>query len=310
MKRVGLLVAVFLFLVAPAAAQDTRLLVDAAWLDARLKGANLRIVDMTTEPEDYQKGHIPGAVYLHVNDSRIQVAAGGFRLPTQDEGARLFSGLGIGPDTQVVIYDETGGLNAARLFFTLDVFGHRKVALLDGGIQAWRRAKLQTTTAIPQVARTDYRPAARGEPVASAEWVRDRLKDPTLALVDARTPDEYAGRDVRAKRGGHIPGAVNIEWRQNLRPDLTFKPKDELRAMYVAQGVTPDKTVVTYCQTHHRAAHSYFVLRLLGYPRVVGYDRSWIEWGNRDDLPIALARGAGRPANPCAARNPCAAKRR
>jgi thiosulfate/3-mercaptopyruvate sulfurtransferase len=106
-------------------------------------------------------------------------------------------------------------------------------------------------------------------------------------VVDTRTPAEYAGKDVRARRGGHIPGAINIEWEQNLRPDGTFRSADELRAMYAAQAVTPDKTVVTYCQTHHRAAHTYFVLRLLGYPRLVGYDRSWSEWGNRDDLPIA-----------------------
>jgi thiosulfate/3-mercaptopyruvate sulfurtransferase len=104
--------------------------------------------------------------------------------------------------------------------------------------------------------------------------------------VDARSPAEHAGSDRRAKRGGHIPGSVNIEWKRNLRLDWSFKPLEELRAMYAARGVSPDKTVVTYCQTHHRAAHSYFVLRLLGYPRVVGYDRSWVEWGNRDDLPI------------------------
>ena len=162
-----------------------------------------------------------------------------------------------------------------------------QASLLDGGIQAWQRTKFPFTTEIPRIARTDYRPRLRAELVASAEWVRDRLNDPAIALVDARTPAEYAGKDVRAKRGGHIPGAVNIDWRENLRPDGTFKPADELRRMYVAKAVTPDKTAVTYCQTHHRAAHSYFVLRLLGYPRVVGYDRSWIEWGNRDDLPIA-----------------------
>jgi thiosulfate/3-mercaptopyruvate sulfurtransferase len=126
-----------------------------------------------------------------------------------------------------------------------------------------------------------------GERVASAEWVRDRLNDPAVAVLDARSPDEFRGKDVRAKRGGHIPGAVNVEWQENLRADGTFKPVDELRAMYAAKSVTPDKTVVTYCQTHHRAAHSYFVLRLLGYPRLVGYDRSWSEWGNRDDLPLA-----------------------
>jgi 3-mercaptopyruvate sulfurtransferase SseA len=107
----------------------------------------------------------------------------------------------------VVIYDDSGGLHASRLFFTRDVFGHAGVSLLDGGIQAWQRAKLPGTTEIPRVARGEYRPALRPELVASATWVRDRLGDSMVALVDARTPAEYAGTDVRAKRGGHIPGA-------------------------------------------------------------------------------------------------------
>jgi thiosulfate/3-mercaptopyruvate sulfurtransferase len=286
-KPLLLALALCLAIGAPALAAEPGLLVDAAWLAAHLKDANLRVVDMVSEAEAYQKAHVPGAVYLNVNDSRIGVPAGGFRLPTDEEAARLLGSLGIGPGTHVVVYDDTGGLNAARLFFTLDVFGHAKTSLVDGGIQAWRGAKLPLTTEIPKIARTDYRPTMRPELVASAEWVRDRIGNPAVALVDARTPAEYEGKDVRAKRGGHIPGAVNIEWRQNLRPDWTFKPVAELRAMYLAKAVTPDKTVVTYCQTHHRAAHTYFVLRLLGYERLVGYDRSWIEWGNRDDLPVA-----------------------
>lgn len=269
----------------PTSAQDGGLLAGAAWLNARIGDRQLRIVDMVTDPQAYQKGHIPGAVYLHVNDARIAVPAG-LRLPTAEEGARLLGGLGITPDTLVVIYDDAGGLHASRFFFTLDVLGHEKVALLDGGIRAWRSAGFPVTTEVLKVAPATYRPTVRAERVASAEWVRDRLKDPQVALVDARSPAEYTGRDVWAKRGGHIPGAVNIEWKENLRPDGTFKPADELRAMYVAKGVTPEKTVITYCQTHDRAAHGYFVLRFLGYPRVVGYDRSWVEWGSRDDLPI------------------------
>jgi len=261
------LIAMACVLLGPAAAAPAPLLVDAVWLEAHLGDGNLRIVDMVTERNDYWRGHIPGAVYLNVDDARVKVPAGGYRLPTAEEGARLVSDLGIGPDTHVVIYDDSGGLHAARLFFTLDTLGHHAVSLLDGGIQAWRRAKLLVTSEVRRV--------------------RDRLSDPTLVLVDTRSPAEYAGKDVRARRGGHIPGAINIEWEQNLRPDGTFRSADELRAMYAAQAVTPDKTVVTYCQTHHRAAHTYFVLRLLGYPRLVGYDRSWSEWGNRDDLPIA-----------------------
>ncbi len=276
----------WLALAGPAAAQGGGLLVDAGWLHAHLNDADLRVVDMT-DAKDYRRGHVPGAVHLSLEAARVKVAAGGYRLPTADELARLVGDLGIGPDTHVVIYDDGGGLDAARFFFTLDVFGHRAVSILDGGIAAWRRQKLPLTIETARVARSAYRPVLQADRVASAEWVREHLTDATVALLDARTAAEYAGKDVRARRGGHIPGSVNVEWQQNLRPDGTFKSREELAAMYAAQAVTPDKTVVTYCQTHHRAAHSYFVLRLLGYPRLVGYDRSWSEWGNRDDLPIA-----------------------
>jgi thiosulfate/3-mercaptopyruvate sulfurtransferase len=105
-------------------------------------------------------------------------------------------------------------------------------------------------------------------------------------VVDTRSDGEYCGTNVRAKRGGAIPGAKHVEWTRNLRPDGTFKPADELRAIYEAAGVTPDQEVITYCQGGYRAAHAYLALRLLGYPRLRNYTGSWKEWGDREDLPI------------------------
>jgi thiosulfate/3-mercaptopyruvate sulfurtransferase len=288
MKRFSALagaLAVVVIAVVPATASD--LLVDVAWLRAHLADADVRIIDMATDAETYHEAHVPGAAYLNLNDARMAVPSGGFRLPTVGEAERLLRSLGIRRETHVVIYDDAGGLNASRLFFTLDVFRHSKASVLDGGIDAWRRARLPLTTEIAAAPAGGYRPDLDPGRVATADSIRTLLGNPTTALVDARSPDEFAGRDVRAKRGGHVPGAVNLEWKQHLRPDGRFKPLEELRALYTDRGVTPDKQVVTYCQTFHRASETYFVLRLLGYPRVSGYDRSWVEWGNRADLPIA-----------------------
>ncbi|HWR20997.1 MAG TPA: sulfurtransferase [Verrucomicrobiae bacterium] len=265
---------------------NPQFLVDTNWLALHLNDRDLRIIDMRNSPEEYAAGHIPGAVHLAVNQVRLTVKESGFAMPPDYEIEERLGQLGITKETMVVAYDDQGGLNAARLFFTLEYAGHKKVAVLNGGITKWTAEKRSLSNTLPQVSKTVYQVHAETQRVAPAGWIVTNLGKPNLALVDARSPAEFRGEDLRAKRGGHIPGAVNIEWTQTLAGDKTFKPADELMALYSQAGVTKDKTIVSYCQTMHRGAVTYFTLRLLGYPDVRGYDRSWSEWGNDPALPV------------------------
>ena len=267
---------------------NPQLLVTPQDLDAALKTDRKPLVIDVRPAEDFAAGHIPGAVHLDL-----------WGLSLIDTDPRpleafmwiidhLFNLRGVEASTPVVVYEEQSGMRAARAFWFLEYFGHSNVRVLDGGFGAWKRAELRVTrdaTAPPKSTWTGTR-----QPHAIATWrdVRDQLGRPDTVIVDTRSDGEYCGTLVRAKRGGAIPGAKHVEWTRNLRPDGTFKPARELRSLYEAAGVTPDKHVITYCQGGYRAAHAYLALRLLGYPDVRNYTGSWKEWGDREDLPIEV----------------------
>jgi thiosulfate/3-mercaptopyruvate sulfurtransferase len=264
---------------------NPQFLVETNWLAAHLNDRDLRIIDMRNSQDEYAVGHIPGAVHLTINQIRSALKESGYALPPDYEIEERLGQLGITEETMVVAYDDQGGLNASRLFFTLEYAGHKKIALLNGGITKWIAEKRALSTAPAQVSKTVYQVHTDTQRAVPAGWISTNLGKPNLVLVDARSPAEFRGEDIRAKRGGHIPGAINIEWTQNLTGDKTFKSADELLTLYNQAGVTKEKTIVSYCQTLQRGSVTYFILRLLGYSDVRGYDRSWSEWGNDPTLP-------------------------
>lgn len=241
----------------------------------------------------FANGHLAGAVHVDVWGVSL--------IDTDAAPLRAFVWLirhvlelrGVHPSRQVVICDQQSGLPAARVFWFLEYFGHRDVRVLDGGIDAWVRVggPLVTHAVEPMAVEWEMSPDAS----RIAVWgdVCDRLDQPSTAILDTRTDEEHFGTLVRARRGGAIPGAVHIEWTRNLDEFGAFKPAAELRAMYEAAGITPDREVITYCQGAYRAAHGYLALRLLGYPRVRVYLGSWKEWGDREETPIEVPAPRG-----------------
>jgi thiosulfate/3-mercaptopyruvate sulfurtransferase len=272
----------------PAQTAETRpnldLLVDSDWVASHLGDEWVRFVDMRPLA-DYTQGHIPGAVQFDLAAVRTTTDGVRGQVAPPETVEVVLGGLGIDAETTVVIYDADTGIDAARLFWTLEYYGHEDVRLLDGGWSAWQRAGREVSTELPAVAPRTLVARPRPELMADAAWMLAHLDDENPTIVDARSVEEYRGEDVRAQRGGHIPGAILVDWRTTLNDDGSFKDVAALEALYQAAGLTAGQEVVTYCQTGHRAAHDYFTLRLLGYT-VRLYDGSWEEWGNRADTPV------------------------
>jgi thiosulfate/3-mercaptopyruvate sulfurtransferase len=268
----------------PETTPNLDLLVDTDWVASHLGDNGVRIVDMRPM-DDYTQGHIPGAVQLDLTAVRTTTDGVRGQVAPSETVEVVLGRLGIDTKTTVVIYDADTGIDAARLFWTLEYYGHQDVHLLDGGWGTWQRAGKEVSTELSAVAPKTLVARPRPELIADAAWMVAHLDDESLTIVDARSVEEYRGQDVRALRGGHIPGAILVDWRTTLNKDGSFKDVAALEALYQSAGLTPGQEAVSYCQTGHRAAHDYFTLRLLGYT-VRLYDGSWEEWGNRSDTPV------------------------
>lgn len=282
-------------------------LLNTDWVAAHLNDPQVRLVDVSSKREVYDQGHLPGSVYINVTTDLLNpVNSENGKILSQAQFETLMRRLGIRRDIEIVLYDDSQSLYAARAFWVLKYFEHPNVAILNGGSQQWSQEKRAMTKDVPSFAATSY--AAGGTALdIRTTWgsLLSHIQKPGIAIVDARSPQEFTGEQVRGARGGHIPGAINVEWSKAMKPDGTFRPADELVRLYQRADITRDKSVVTYCQTGVRGAHEWFVLKyLLGYESASLYDGSWEEWGSKSDLPIS-AEVAIPEATPTKQPDPC-----
>ncbi len=266
---------------------NAQILVEPAELAETLRDPALRILDVRPTPE-YRQGHIPGAISLPapLTDDPTANLRG---FPIEPErGQALFREAGVNGSSRVVIYDDQANRFAARVFYVLEFFGHKHVQVLNGGYKNWLGVGLATSTEVPSVEAGDFTAEPSPALIANSDWVQKHLNDPAVRLVDARSPEEFSGEVVQGARGGHIPGAVNIDWTRTLTPGeiKTILDPDELQKIFSDGHVMHNQEIVSYCQSGMRASEVYFVLRLMGYERVRVYDGSWQDWSADPNLQI------------------------
>jgi thiosulfate/3-mercaptopyruvate sulfurtransferase len=263
----------------------------------RLGETGLRILDVDEDTDAYARGHIDGALGIHWKNDLQDPLRRDFIGP--DAFAALMDRLGIGNETEVILYGGTNNWFAAYAYWYFRYYGHQFVRLMDGGRKKWElEGRPLVTTAVDARPSRGYRVTAQDQSIrALRSFVEGSVVGKAgVGLVDVRSPEEYRGEllapahlpQEQAQRPGHIPGARNIPWAKAVNPETGgFLPEDQLRSLYEGQGLTPDQEVVAYCRIGERSAHTWFVLHeLLGYPKVRNYDGSWTEWGSLVGAPI------------------------
>jgi thiosulfate/3-mercaptopyruvate sulfurtransferase len=280
---------VALLMLSPLAAPDAQkeryprsdLLVEAADLTKEDMAKGYRVLDARSKNE-YQAGHIPGAVWVdHATWAKAFAEA-------QDAAAwaKRIGELGIAKDAKVVIYDDNKAKDAARIWWILR-YWDLDARLLNGGWGAWKTAGGKVSTAPPHVDTVPVKLTPQTKRLAVKNDVLEALKGKSAQIIDARSEDEYCGTMKLAKRGGAIPESIHREWSDVLDPKTgRFKSAADLDTLFRESGIQKDRPAVTYCQSGGRAAVMAFALELMGVKAVRNYYRSWSEWGNALDTPV------------------------
>ncbi|MEC5399800.1 sulfurtransferase [Uliginosibacterium sp. H1] len=253
------------------------------------------LANPTAGEQAYAQGHIPGAFFLHL-DRDLSGAKNGRNgrhpLPARADFAARMAALGLTPATQVVAYDAQGGMFAARLWWMLRWLGHEAVAVLDGGLPAWTGAghALDTDAPAPRSAATQYEAPSR-VPVRHADEILARLGDATQLIVDARAADRFRGENETLDPvGGHIPGARNRFFKDNLEGDGRFKSAAQLREEWQqVLGATPPTEAVHQCGSGVTACHNLLALEVAGLAGGMLYPGSWSEWCSEPSRPVERA---------------------
>lgn len=263
------------------------LLIEPEQLASVKDNADIVIVDFCKQ-STYDQAHIPGAI--HIEYSQIvatQKPVMGL-VPDEKHLAETMSQAGIKPGDTVITYDDEGGGKAARFLYTLDIIGHQHYALLNGGLHAWANEGYPLEATPNKRSLSEYTINIDSTPIATMDFIKEQLGKNNIQFIDARSLAEYEGSKKLAEKGGHIPGAVNLDWVNLMNPqkNLRLKSNEEISKILRNLNISTDKPTIVYCQTHHRSALTYFALKNLGFHDVKGYPGSWSEWGNSPETPV------------------------
>jgi thiosulfate/3-mercaptopyruvate sulfurtransferase len=271
--------AAFAFLLVQPA--ESKGLITAKDLAELAEDENVRIVSVRS-PDDYAKVHITGAVNVYHSDLYQEGDIKGL-LKSPEEIAEILGSNGIAETNTIVVYDGGKNTPSGRLYWILEYLGAEDVKLLDGQMKQWRKARKPVTRKTTEIEAATFTPT----PDASIMANIDDVKAGTALLVDVRSKEEFDGEKGEAARKGHIPGAINFEYKNVLNDDDTMKTAEELQAVLGEAGITPEKDIILYCETSVRTGIVYVALNgVLGYDKVRVYDGAMYEWAADPENPL------------------------